>query len=365
MAKKRTDAETQPANEHEAELIGILKQLDNEGVSLVEADWRSMSESENASAIKWAADRRVGTKTMLPLCLRKFASEPLLVEQEQYRFVQAEARQTILPVQFLKPAISKKAEDGTRRIKMVASVPLTNARGADCDRLFRYTRCKVEFSARDKNQWTSTLPGLEDALAQIVECEADFSGYNASRHATRITWLIEEGEFTKDDAYDLEDQMGSIRIEVLGEAKKGVLDGEESHETVAPLVEQKKPRGRPKKEEAKLPGIEDEPNGVSHSVAMTDRYQVDILIKKLAADKFSCCWDGVGPDGAITEPDPGTRTSPIQAAIASIGKAVDYWTEFDEDSEAQAITARLRHWLSELEKGKTPTQIESELENAE
>jgi len=260
-----------------------------------------------------------------------------------------------LAATFLKPGISKRDEDGNRRIKMGVSIPTNEADDATCGRLFRFKKCRIEFSGRKKDQW-NPIPGTESSLPRRISVEADVSGYRASRHATSVSWLIDESDnFTKDDAFDLEGMSGSIRVTVLGDATSKSDD--ESGGDVVP-VEPKK-RGRPRKESAALPGMESESS--THSVALTDKYRVDMSIVSQDG-KWECRWSGNGPAGEVEQSESSIRHSVKESSIACVANAIDYWSEY-VDKQSKEIVNRLREWLHGLEGGKTIAELESEAED--
>lgn len=359
-AKKPTRPlkETEPANDLEANLVDLLKALDNLGVSMVESQWREMTEAENNSVVEWASRRRIGTRSPLPLCLRGYASADLLAEQDQYLAAQEEGRKVLCPCVFCKPSFDK-SEEGDETVRMKIKVPDSNLSGSTARELFGKTRVRVEFSRRPIAEWEQME--LTDGPRRIVCCETEIPSFGWSDGNWSFPFLIDADVFSLEDAIDAWKKQGSVRLCVIGQA----LEGDDSGESAAP----KRKPGRPKKEPAApkpdgptLPGMTDGDLTESHSVSLTKNYRLNIGIAGLPEGKFSCFWDGIGPAGACDQGEPSIRTSINEAAKASIGHAIDRWSS-NPDDESKLVVANLRDWLGALESGKSPKLIESEMCN--
>lgn len=360
-AKKPTKAPTEkpPANEHEAALVAMLKDLDNLGVQMVESDWRQLSDGDQRSVEAWIANRKSGQESLVPLCIRDKATADLRGEIETYQDRQQAARRVTLPCTFLKPAISAKDDDGNRRIKVSANIPFAYLRGGECDRLFRFKECRIEFSPRSFDQWDG-LPGVEEALPPATTVVADLSGYHASRHFTKIGFLIDESDvFSKDDAFDLEGCSGSIRIEVLGGAKEKKSDEDDSE----PEADD-----RPT-----LPGVEDHEEDLSGEAAYAIAVDYENDLKVMAVTrKETDGWyvdiDADTPDGWEAENDDITtmlpRDTPLKALETRLGQIVDHWQQWKDSPGADSIIRQLRQWLVELSKGTSPAEIQGMVESA-
>lgn len=352
--------ETQPANEAEAELVGILRAMDDFGVSIVEEQWRNLfSDSERNMGIAWVAARRRGVESVVPGFLLKFATPELQQQQEAYLQQQREIRNVVYPCLFGSPT-SSKTEEGDMIVVMKIKVPDSHLTGSKALELFGKTRARIEFSRRPVGEWGQGE--MEEGPRRIVCCVTEIPSFGWADGKFTFSFRIEGSAFHYDEAFDFWKNQGSVRVEVLGDA---VEEGEEAATTAAAP---KKP-GRPKKPKPEangqapatpqIPGTTEADLADSYSVAFTEKYNVSIAITRIDAEKFSCVWAGTGPAGGTSEPEPSVRASVNQAAIGSIGKAVDYWRSYT-DPESEQVLASLRHWLKELEAGKTPKLIEAE-----
>lgn len=347
--------ETEPANDLEANLVELLKALDNLGVSMVESQWREMTEAENNSVVEWASRRRIGTKSPLPLCLRGYASAELLTEQDQYLAAQEEGRTIRIPVTKFCKHGWEVTEEGDETVQMKIKVPDSHCRGDSALEFFGRKRCRIRFSRRQLGEWNQgELP--IDSSTQIFECESEIPSFGWSNGDFHFAFWTDS--ITDSQAKRLYRKAGSIELQVLGEAVKG----DDSEAVAAP----KRKPGRPKKEpaapkadEPTLPGMTDGELTESHSVSLTENYRVDIGIAGLPEGKFSCAWSGNGPAGACEQGEPSIRTSINEAAKASIGHAIDRWSA-NPDDESKLVVANLRDWLGALEAGKSPKLIEAE-----
>lgn len=353
MAKKKAavDPDVQSA---EDELLGILQSLDNYGVQLVESDWRKMTESENDSAIAWAAARRIGKNPQLPLCLIPFASAELRAEQNRYLASQEEGRKVLAPCTFCKPSFDK-SEEGDEIIRVKVKVPDAHMTGSTAHELLGKTRVRAEFSRRPMAEWNQ-MELTDDGPRRIISCETDIPSFGWSDGNWQFAFLISADSFSLEDAIESWKKQGSIRLQVIGEAVES--DGSD--------VESARPAAKPKaKKEAKpkgpaLPGVESASE--RYSVAFTADYRVGIKVTQQSDGKFACQWEGVGPAGGCEQSEPSIRVSENESAIASIGNAVDFWGTYS-DEQSKDVVADLKRWLSALEAGKSPRLIEAESES--
>jgi len=358
VAKKKaatTDADVQAAEE---QLAGILKQLDNFGVQLVEEQWRKMSEGENNAAIAWAAARRIGTRSPLPLCLIPFASAELRAEQNAYLAQQEEGRKVLANCVFCKPSFDK-SEEGDETVKIKVKVPDSNMTGSTAREMLGKTRVRVEFSRRPMGEWNQSEI-VDDGPRQIITCETEVPSFGWSDGNWQFAFLISAERFSLEDAIEIWKKQGSIRLQLLGAAVEDVPDVGRSN---APETAKKKP-GRPKKEATAatgptIPGTTPQELDESYNVALTGKYRLEISIVGQQDGRYSCKWQGDGPVGGCEQGEPSVRASQQEAVKASIGNAVDYWSTYSDD-ESKQVVAGLKHWLAELEAGKSAQLIEAE-----
>jgi hypothetical protein len=198
----------------------------------------------------------------------------------------------------------------------------------------------------------------------MVTCETEVPSFGWSDGNWNFGFLIDADRFTLEEAIEYWKKQGAIRLTPLGAA----LEGESAAPKTSTNGDEPKKRGRPKKTEAAaapktpaLPGVKEEDLTESYSVAMTDKFQVEIWTDQQADGKFRCKWEGTSPAGACAQGEPSVRVSEIESAKGSIGNAVDYWREYSDD-QSKWIVDRLKLWLRELESGKTPKLIEAELD---
>lgn len=369
MAKKKGSAateplkETQPANEAEAELMGILRSLDDYGVSIVEEQWRNvLSDSERNLGIAWVAARRRGmTDTIVPAFLLPYSTAELKSQHDSYMEHQAALRNVVYPCFFGSPT-SSKTEEGDMIVVMKIKVPDSHLTGSKALELFGKTRARVEFSRRPVGEWgQGEIVDEDTGPRRIVSCVTEIPSFGWADGKFTFSFRIEGSSFHYDEAFDFWKNQGSVRVEVLGEAV------EEGAAEPVTTTEPKKKRGRPKKDEAgqapketpALPGATEADLADSYNVAFTPNFTVSIAITQVDSERFSSVWTGTGPTGDCGEPEPSIRASVNQAAISSIGKAVDHWRAYT-DPESEQVLGSLRHWLKELEAGKTPKLIEAE-----
>lgn len=362
MPKKSTKPETTDADVQAAEetLKGILQQLDTAGVLLVEENWRAMTESENRSATEWAAARRIGKKSPLPLCLMPFASDELKAEQDQYLASQEEGRKVLAPCVFCKPSFDK-SEEGDETVKLKFKVSDSNMSGSTAREMLGKTRVLAEFSRRPIGEWGQTEI-IADGPRRIVVCETEVASFSWSDGNWQFAFLISADKFSLEDAIECWKEQGSIRLQVIGAAVEEPGDRRQTEpDAPAPKKPKKTKEPKPKqpKPGAEIPGTTADDLAENYSVGLTDRYRLDVKVSQQSDGKFCCQWDGFGPAGDCEQGEPSVRSSEKEAVSSSIGNAVDYWGVYPED-EAKEIVVSLKHWLCELEAKKTPKQIEFE-----
>lgn len=357
--------EAQPENDAQEILVGLLKSADDYGVSMVEADWRKLSQSEENLAIAWITAKRRGVDSMLPTFLVPFATAELKRQHEAQLERIKEQRMKPYPCTFSKPGVDK-TEEGQKIVCLKFKVPDSHMTGSQARELFGKTRVRIHFSRRPIDEWGPSEEWEREVGSagprRIIETETEVPSFGWADDKWTFGFRITEEEFSHDEAVEFWKNQGSFRIEVLGEAIKEDSPRPKAKEPKEPKA-RKPPKAetKPANETKALPGTSDAELSDKHSVALTDQFRIDIEILGIGEGKVSCRWTGEGPTGPCEEPEASVRSSPIQAAIASIGKAVDHWRDYS-DEESQVVLARLRHWLKELEAGKSPSLIESEAE---
>lgn len=376
MAKKKAAtalAEKEPANETQAALRDLLKELDNHGVMLVEEQWRRFSESEQNMAEAWLKSVKAGNKPILPLCLGEFASVELARELDEHLKRQKEHRRVLAPCVFGKPGFGQ-AADGVSTVALKIKIPDTNLGDRSALDLWGKTRCKIEFSRRAPHEWEMPASKsaewkrlVEEGPMRIVECEADIMSFSWRDDNWSVSFLVPEDVISLDEARVDWNKQGSIRFEVIGKAKKGAsadgggeADAEDDDEEEAPVA----PKAKAKKAAGPvLPGTT--PVEVTFSVAVTAEYLLDLHTVQLPSGQWSGRWTGWGPTGAVESPEPLNRVSEIEAAIASLGRAHDVWEAWIQDEQAKEILTGIKLWLAALGSGRTPAAIEADAEDGD
>jgi len=318
-----------------------------------------MTEAENNSAIAWVAARRIGNKSGLPLCLMPFASAELKAEQDAYQKQQEEGRKVLAPCVFCKPSFDK-SEEGDETVKIKVKVPDSNMTGSTAREMLGKTRVRVEFSRRPPGEWGQSEI-VDDGPRQIISCETEIPSFGWSDGNWQFAFLISADRFSLEDAIEIWKKQGSIRLQVLGAAVEDAPDVRPSGSS-----EPAKPkRGRPTKQKSDepasptIPGTSPNDLAETFNVVLTKKYRVEIVVAGQPDGRHSCKWQGDGPVGGCEQGEPSIRASQQEAVKSSIGNAVDYWSTYSDD-ESKEVVAALKHWLAELEAGKSAQLIEAE-----
>jgi hypothetical protein len=276
-----------------------------------------------------------------------------------------DGRKLRIPVtKFCKPGYEI-SEEGAESVQIKIKVPDGGSGGAGCSgdsalEFFGRKRLRIRFSRRGVGEWGQGQI-VEDGPGQIFDCETEVTSFGWTNGDFHFSFWTDQISF--ESAKSMYRKAGSLEVEVLGEPVSGDETEDHSASNGAPK------RCRPKKAAVAskgptLPGMTPDELSESHSVALTDKFRVDVKIIGLPEGKFSCQWTGDGPAGECGEAEPSVRSSSVQAVISSIGRAVDHWLTYP-GAEERKIVEQLRHWLHELEAGKTPNVIESELADEE
>lgn len=346
------------ANEHDELLRELLKRFDNEGVSLDEVQWRSFTDQEQRMARVWVEARESTGKTVIPTHLEAYATPQLVSELQQQVAQAAERRIVLMPCIFKNPGYAK-LEDGSLVIKIKLRVPDTHLGDRTAHDVFGKKHVRAEISRRPIGEW-GQKEILEDGDRRTIAFECDVSSYKWSDDHYLFDLQCSEDCFTNDgrpgiqEAIEWGGKQGSVRLTILGDIK----GGEAPVEAPATAAEKKAAKAnKPHPKAQKLPGVEtDEP----YQVSFTPNYKVDIRLFPAPENKFGCEWTGTGPAGSCMEAEPSIRVSAKEAIVASLGRASEFWSTYSGDEERD-ILADIKHWLSELEKGKLPKLIEAEM----
>lgn len=351
-------------NEHQADLAQLMTDLDNVGVSLDETQWRALNLSEESerSVRTWVKYRMQdpANRSPLPLCLQPFASEALKAEWAPYAADQERARQERLAVQFDKPSVVAPGEDDEGKIKVVAKAAKEILPGGLADRLFRYKRCKIQFSTRSPDQWDQ---GELFESHPIYTAISDVSGYKASRHETSFSFLVDQEELTVQAAFkELWGFHGTVIVEVLGEAVGKKRNDESDGEATAPDPRQQS-----------LPGTADtdaEPQApaIEYLLAKAGDLQIRGTVYHEDAGWFvdieADTPGGWETGNADIKDEMHPRDTAAKALETRVGQIIDHWAnwKYDENGlngDVTSILDQLRTWLKELDKGTAPEAIVS------
>lgn len=354
MSKKQSAA----ANDEQQTLADLMTAFDNAGISLDESQYRPFSDAEKGASTEWLRKRRIGEKTMLPQCLRPFATRELTEESDAMLSKKREGRKVMMGCIFRKPGFDK-VEDGSGMVKVGFKVPDASITGTTAQELFGRTRVNLEFSRRPVKEFDddgSFVDGTRPVFS--VETEIHAFGWNSGN------WSF--SALVPDDTYPLEDAIadwksqGTVRVEVLDKLDPEVEEPEQP----------KRGRGRPKKvteESESAPNLFDgkktdkpkEPASVhlNISVAFTDKYRLNLEVKQLDDKQWSSQGSGECPSGTYDESNPSIRSSQNEAAQSSLGRAIKVFDKDESDAEAMQIAKECRRWLKSLTSGQSLEDI--------
>ena len=358
-------AESAPANDAEADLVGLLRSLDDHGVSLVEADWRKLTEAEQAIAARWVNGRRTGVLSPVPAFLLRFSTDALKAEFAPYAEAQLALRRTLMPVEFGKPSFNKN-DEGAEQVKLSLRIPTEALSDASAGRLFRWTRCRVEVSRRAVNEWDQMdLPEMSDGDRRIIDVEAEFSGYSASRHNTAVSFWLDANLIGPVEALDWWKSTGSMRVEVIGEPKS---KGEEQPESEP---EEATDHGETQKAANERTLLDRDPETSDRIepiwIAETEDLYLAIRTNRTAAGKWLTTFEQVTPHGLeVDDPDVAieARVSESEAVQARLGFLISKWDGMtipgaEWVGQHAAMLADMRDWLNALSAGKSVDEVEA------
>lgn len=257
---------------------------------------------------------------------------------------------------FCKPGYEVSEETNEESVQIKIKIPSSHCSGDSAIDFFGKKRLRLRFSRRGVGEWGQDQI-IEDGPGQIFDCEVEVPSFSWRGGNWQFDFWTDKISF--EQAKAMYRKAGSIEVEVLGEP---VEVG--SSPSAAKNGSAKKPKGKGAKKKAEptatIPGTTPEELAENHSVSITNKYRVDIKVVALPEGQFSCLWSGEGPAGGCEQGEPSIRKSANNAASASIGNAVDFWTTYSSDDEAKAVIQDLRNWLKDLEDGRTPAAIEAE-----
>lgn len=270
-----------------------------------------------------------------------------------------DGRRLRIPVtKFCKPGYEI-SEEGDESVQIKVKVPDGNSGGAGCSgdsalEFFGKKRLRIRFSRRGVGEWGQGQI-VEDGPGQIFDCETEVASFGWTNGDFHFAFWTDRISF--ESAKSMYRKAGSIEVQVIGEPVES--DGAPASPSGKP---KKPPKAAPpaKPKGPTIPGTTPEELADNHSVALTENFRVDLKIVAMPEGKFSCQWSGEGPGGDCGEGEPSVRNSSTQAAISSVGKAVDEWAAYPGDEE-QEVVGILREWLRRLELGETPAGIEADL----
>lgn len=378
MAKKAAKAteplqEIPPANEAEEALQTLLRKFDDLGVSMDETQWRKLTDNEQSMARVWVEARGQHGAAVIPIFLEKFAIPELVAELNATVAKAAERRILLMPCIFKNPGYEK-LEDGSLVIVIKLRSPDSNLTERSARDFLGDKHVRVEVCRRPFGEW-GQQEIIEDGDRRTISFECDITTYAWSDDHYKFNVRCSEDIFANggnksglDEAINWAGKQGSIRLTVLGDIKGGEppISGEAKRGPGRPKKGEAKPgeaqtpkAAKPIKGAQKLPGTDTDEK---FNVALTANFKVDIRVFGAPESKIGCEWTGTGPAGSCAESEPSIRVSAKEAIVSSIGKAIDFWTSYSGDEERDVI-ADLRHWVGELEKGKSPKQIEAEMDD--
>jgi len=346
------------ANEHDDLLQQLLRRFDDQGVSLDEVQWRKFTDPEQRMARVWVEARENTGVTVIPSFLEEF-STPQLKSELQASLKQAQDRRVVLmPCIFKNPGYAI-LEGGGLVIKLKLRLPDGYLGDRSAKEVFGKKHVHAEICRRPFGEWGQQQI-VEDGDRRTIAFDCDISSYGWSDDHYLITIQCAEDNFSFDGRSGIDEaigwagKQGSVRLTILGDIKGGE-DPIEAPQT--PAQKKAAKANKPIKNSQTLPGVETDE---TYQVSTTPNFMVQIRLFPAPENKFGCEWTGTGPSGTVGEAEPSIRVSAKEAVVASIGRASEFWSTYSGDEERD-ILADIKHWLSELEKGKMPKMVEAEM----
>lgn len=352
MVKKK-----ESVNDEQQILADLMTEFDNNSVSIDESQYRPFSDAEKGASVEWLRKRRIGEKSMLPQCLRPFATRELTEESDAMLSKKREGRKVMMGCIFRKPGFDK-AEDGTKITKVSFKVPDAAITGSTAQELFGRTRVNLEFSRRPVKEFDDDSAFI-DGTRPVFSAETEIHSFGWNGGNWSFSALVPGAVYTSDDAQDDWKAQGTVRIEVLSKLSPEIAEEPE---------QPKRGRGRPKKatEEAEAaPNLFDEKKkeskpepslDVSVGVALTNKCRVGLRVKQLPDMRWESQWSGDGLAGTCEEKEPSVRVSQSEAAQSSLGRAIEHFGQY-EDGESKDVVKELRRFLKSLTSGQSLEDI--------
>lgn len=354
------------------ELATLMTAFDNLGVSIVEEQWRALSDNERTVAASWANDVRIGKDRPCPECLFPFASQKLIADAKKHVKRQEAARKILVRCRFLKPAaVLPNGDEGQDAIKWGVVIPDSDmSRASLAEDFFVGKRLHIAMSLRSVDKWDG-FPEMDDNLPDIVECEADVKGFARTMKGYKFSFQMSTDLIDDNTAYrHYAKNEGSIRLTLIGPIPKK----EKAEESTAASVAKSRP----------LPGqksLLDHPvkTGAVSKVAVDkkglfvapDEYMVPSHVKDCATIITIGELDGVFyPSAETTFVDdageqqqddwgqPKTGKDGCASLTLAVQKMLGTVIQFQIDNGANAACVDdLRNHLKDLEGGKEPIPV--------
>lgn len=360
----------------ETDLAALCQAFDNHGVSIVESQWRYLSDEDQGIAARWLNNRKIGVLSPVPYSLLQYSTDALKKEYSMYADEQRLIRKVVMLCEFGKHSETKPdGDDSEPRIKMTLKVPIDDLSASTANELFGWKRSRVEFGRRSVNTWDQLeIPGA----GQTFACIADISGFSRNRTHWKFGFFIDMTEISLEQAYDLWKSTGSCRVEPISdipeESKRSESENPENEADDDEPAELRKP----------VPSLFDAQETEKDMEVDEQGFFVDPLEfgATIRDENASCLISiGIGPDGRVyMEQDlmysangidsslgdqypkksgDGFKTIP-EAVKAGIGKLIDRALVNNVDA---AIIDDLRNELKRLEAGGDPLAYPRENES--
>ncbi len=332
----------------------LLADLTKIGVDMTTLSWRKLDEGQQKLVTRWIQSRKANIASLVPDCIRIYASPELKAEIAVYAEEQEEERRVIMSCVFGKPNPQKESDEGERKIAMVLTVPDQDISPPTANFLWGRKHCKIEFSRRSIQQWKQkSLPGVDGASSRIVSCESDVMAYSWRAGTWKFQFLVSEDSLAIDEAYGMWLAKGSCVVTMLGAAKS-------KEEPEAPTSKAKSP----------LPGqkqIFDPKEPPKNTIIDANKAfrTPDMYVVPLKSKEASCLLTlGQGPNqrwyGAIDLTIDDTGDAGFES---SIGEEYPKFAGDGYISEIQAMEGKIGWLVAECAKKQVDAKIINELKD--
>lgn len=262
-------------------------------------------------------------------------------------------RVILVRCQFKKPSAAlSQGEDGENFVKMSAVIPDSDInRATVAEDFFHRKQLKIQFSRRGSDKWDDNLPGMEESLPEILECQTDVQSYNRQGTGYKISWLLSHDLLDYDTAFcEYAGAQGSLRITLLGDMVSKAKKEKPTAETVAAarplqgqqsLLDDDKPK-------AKTNGVPYRQQLKGDEFVSPDEYMVPSKVSRASTvvtigenngrfywgmtssfvDQNGEAWDGEWGNPMLKGDGFDTLTKAVAAAI---GKAYEYQEKSEAD----------------------------------